>query len=144
MSRMGHRASTEDREFRNRFEACSIAAGSFSHRDHLRLAYVYLCESPASVAFHQIKDALARFLDHHQVDPTKYNETVTHAWVLAVRHFMERAVPCSSFDEFIAISSALLESKIMLTHYSEERLFSEDARRSVLAPDRDPIPTYTE
>ena len=34
----------------------------------------------------------------------------------------------------------LLDANIMLTHYSEERLFSDRARAGFVVPDRQPIP----
>ena len=64
---------------------------------------------------------------------------MTRAWVLAVRHFMDGSTSTSSTD-FIARNQELLDSKIMLTHYSASVLFSPDARVSFVEPDLDPIP----
>jgi hypothetical protein len=36
----------------------------------------------------------------------------------------------------------LLDSRIMLTHYSTELLFSDKARAKFVEPDLDPIPRY--
>ena len=41
---MKHELSTSDREFRTAFEAGAYAPADFSHRAHIRLAYVYLAE----------------------------------------------------------------------------------------------------
>ncbi len=43
-------------------------------------------------------------------------------------------------DEFIDANPTLLDRGIMLTHYSAEVLFSEEARRRFVAPDLDGIP----
>jgi hypothetical protein len=61
---------------------------------------------------------------------------------MAVRHFMERTPASASADEFIEANPALLDSKIMLTHYSAELLFSPEARSAFKEPDQDPIPRH--
>lgn len=139
---MGHLTSTDDREFRHRFEQGEIAPGEFDHRAHVRLAYVYLAEHEPDAAFVRMRDALFGFLDHHGIGRAKYHETITRAWILAIRHFMERCPSSDSADGFIASDARMLDSKIMLTHYSAELLFSDRARAGFVEPDLDPIPRY--
>ena len=86
-----------------------------------------------------MRGALLSFLEHNGIPRSKLHETITRAWVLAVRHFMSRSPSASSAD-FIARNQELLDSKIMLTHYSASVLFSPDARASFVEPDLDPIP----
>ena len=45
-----------------------------------------------------------------------------------------------SAADFIARNPELLDSRIMLTHYSASVLFSADARECFVEPDLDPIP----
>jgi hypothetical protein len=61
---------------------------------------------------------------------------------MAVRHFMEASPACESADAFIEQNPKLLDSKIMLTHYSAEVLFSDEARAQFVEPDLSPIPKY--
>jgi hypothetical protein len=63
--------------------------------------------------------------------------------VLAVQHFMQRTPSVTSGEAFIDANPTVLDSRIMLTHYSAPLLFSDQARASFVAPDMDPIPTYT-
>jgi len=139
---MPHSPSPDDRAFAAAFEACAVPPSSFDHRQHVRLAYVALCEGTADETHARIRTALKAFIAHNGVDPAKYHETITRAWVLAVQHFMTRsdATPASSFDAFIEANPKLLDASIMLTHYSRERLFSDDARRSFIEADVEPIP----
>ena len=137
---MKYHASADDLAFRQAFEACKLGADDFSHRAHLRLAYVYLCEASPAEAAERMRRSLLRFLKHLGVGEGKYHETLTQAWIDAVSHFMRRTDAVGSFDAFIAASPALLDTDVMLSHYAPERLFSESARRAYLAPDRDPIP----
>ena len=137
-----HGLSADDLQFRADFEECRLAPEVFGHRAHLRLAYVYLAENDADAAFGLMRDALRRFLRHHGIDPTKYHETLTRAWLLAVRHFMERTASASSAAAFIDANPTLLDAKIMMTHYSAELLFSPEARGQFVEPDLAQIPRH--
>lgn len=134
-----HELSQEDRNFRSAFEACTVVPSQFNHEAHVRLAYVYLVESDVDSAVQRMREALLKFLEHNDIPRSKFHETITRAWVLAVRHFMSKSTSTSSTD-FIAKNQELLDSKIMLTHYSARVLFSSDARASFVEPDLDPIP----
>jgi len=137
-----HLASESDVEFRDAFEAFRVPPEAFDHRAHVRLAYVYLCGATVDGAHAAMRAALLALLDHLGVDTDKYSETITRAWILAVRHFMESSPPCASADEFVERNPVLLDSGIMLSHYSAEVLFSPEARGGFVEPDVDPIPRH--
>ncbi len=137
-----HELSSADREFRRAFEAGAFAPADFSHRQHVRLAYVYLVDCDVNLALDRMRAALVCFLSHHGIPATKYHETLTRAWILAVHHFMHRTPEASSADDFIDRNPMLLDSKIMLTHYSAGLLFSDAARAEFVEPDLDPIPRH--
>lgn len=67
---------------------------------------------------------------------------MTQAWVLAVRHFMKNDSGADSANTFIDNNPKMLDTNIMMTHYSAELLFSNKAREQVITPDLDPIPRY--
>jgi len=135
-----HALSDDDRRFEASFSARTVAPAEFTHKAHLRLAYVFLAQDDVDVAHGKIRDAIGRFLAHHQIDPAKYHETLTRAWLLAVRHFMDRAGNTDSAEGFLSRSSVLLDPSVMLSHYSKEVLYSPAARASFVEPDLDPIP----
>lgn len=115
----------------------------FDHRAHLRLAYIYLVENTKEPAIQRMRDALTGLLKHAGIDPSKkYHETLTEAWILAVHHFMNQTDNSVSADDFIEKNSIMLDSKIMLTHYSAEVLFSDEARAAFVEPNLDPIPRH--
>jgi hypothetical protein len=138
---LSHHLSTSDREFRAAFEAGAFAPADFSHRAHIRLAYAYLAESDVDLALERMRAALVGFLCVHGLPASKYHATLTRAWILAVDHFMHR-VSTTSADDFIERNPTLLDSKIMLTHYSAELLFSDQARVDFVEPNLDPIPRH--
>lgn len=137
---MNHRISADDAEFQRAFAACEVAPGEFDHAAHVRLAYIYLCASSVEDAGAKMKASLLAFLAHLGVDSRKYHETITRAWIMAVRHFMTNSKDCNSSHEFIAANPELLDSKIMLTHYSADVLFSAGARQSFIEPNIQSIP----
>ena len=139
---MNHELSASDREFRAAFEVGAYAPANFSHRAHIQLAYVYLATNDVERAAELMRASLMNFLKMHGITPTKYHETLTRGWILAVHHFMHRCPTALSADDFIAREPMLLDSRIMLTHYSTELLFSQRARAEFVEPDRDPIPRY--
>ena len=136
-------STADDLNFRDAFEAGTLPPDAFGHRAHVRLAYIYLVEHGTDEATARMRTALQAYLRHHGIDPSKYHETLTRAWILAVRHFMERTPASASADAFIDANPLLLDSRIMLTHYSADLLFSAEGRARFVEPDRDPIPHYT-
>ena len=137
--------TNEDAIFQQCIEEARFSAEDFDHRAHLRLAYIYLANyrnvSQANLA---VEKALIGLLKAAAIDPAvKYHQTLTTAWLMAVWHFMNSSGNTESANEFIDKNSKLLNSKIMLSHYTEERLYSDESRRTFVAPDLEPIPVYT-
>lgn len=139
---MTAKPSKDDLEYRHRFEAGAVSPAEFHHRDHLRLIYVYLCDSNVAEANDRMRASLQRFLKDNDVPASKYHETLTNAWTQAVKHFMVQAGSPASFDAFIAVDERLLDQDIMLSHYDRETLFSDRARSAFVSPDIQPIPQY--
>ncbi|WP_299651349.1 hypothetical protein [uncultured Tateyamaria sp.] len=130
----------DDLDFRARFEAGQVAPTDFDHRAHLRLAYVYLCEGSVDAATARMRTTIKSFLRRNGVPHGKYHETLTRSWVMAVRYFMDKSIAASSFDSFIVSDARLLDTRIMLTHYRKDTLFSDAARAAFVAPDLQAIP----
>lgn len=140
--KMHHNPSTEDHEFMQRFESSLFPVDKFDHRAHVPLAFVYPCNFDATSAYQKMRNALFGFMSHHVVDPSKYHETITKAWVLAVQHFMQQTPATYSASEFISANPMLLDTEIMMSHYTKDVLFSDEARTSFVEPNIEPIPRY--
>ena len=134
--------SESDRRFLQAFESCELAKGDFRHREHVRLAYIYLRLHERDQALELLRTGLRRFLAHLGAPPTAYHETMTHAWLLAVEHFMRCTAAAHDFDAFAAEAGWLLEKENMRTHYTPELLMSDEARTRFVEPDLEPIPRY--
>lgn len=135
-----HKVSAEDKAFESAFFNARLQPEAFTHAQHLRLAYVTLSQYPFEEAHARIRDAIKAFLRHHNINETHYHETLTRAWLMAVRHFMMQTPHSASAQAFMQQHPQLLSSSIMLTHYSKERLFSDKARREFVTPDLQAIP----
>ena len=59
---------------------------------------------------------------------------------MAVAYFMGKARRATSFDSLLAMDDRLLDTRIMLTHYRKDTLFSDAARTAFVAPDLQAIP----
>ena len=68
---------------------------------------------------------------------------MTRAWILAVKHFMEQGNDTQSAETFMVQNPALLDTTSMLTHYTEDILFSDEARLTFMPPNLEAIPQYT-
>lgn len=132
--------SDADVSFGRLFDAGGLSPASFDHKAHLRLAYVHLVTHGPDGAVTTFRRSLQGFLGHHQIDSAKFHETLTQAWLQAVWYFMQRYGDTANSDEFLTKCQVLHDANVMLTHYSREVLFGEEARRQFVAPNLDPIP----
>ena len=70
------------------FENCTTSKEGFTHLSHLTVAAYYLCNSNPDETFENMRFGLLRFLDHHGVDPAKYNDRVTWAWIKEIHRII--------------------------------------------------------
>ena len=118
------------------FESCTTDKGAFKHQDHLTVAVWYLQDSNIQEATARLRTALLRFVDHHQVDRAKYNETVTVFWLELVAGQLEKLPPSSSLvAKCNSIIESLNDSGLALKYYSPGLLASNEARASFIPPD---------
>lgn len=112
----------------------------FSHQVHVKLAYCYLASDGFKKGGIRMQNTLKNFLKNLGVSPDKFHMTITHAWLIAIWHFMQNTPVVNSADEFLAHNPVLLNKDILLAHYSHDRLFSDRARKKFIEPDLTPFP----
>ncbi|HKQ54103.1 MAG TPA: hypothetical protein VJT74_17130 [Pyrinomonadaceae bacterium] len=125
------------------FESCTTPPAEFKHASHLIVALCYLHDSRLTIAeaAERLRAALYRYLDHNGVDRLKYNETITIFWLRRVRAFLDGATQTRTTAE---LAAELLErysggAKLVNDYYSQERLFSAEARDGWVEPDLKPL-----
>ena len=129
---------TDDELFR-RFDAGTLPSGDFHHRDHVRVAFLYLCKYPALEALGRFSIALKK-LAVAAGKPDLYHETITWAFMLLIRQRIAAAREDRHPDwtEFSNANPDLLDWKenILKRYYRSETLASPQARATFQFPDK--------
>lgn len=122
-----------DHEFVAAFEQCSLT--NFHHRDHVRLAWIYLRDLSLLDALDRFTTSLKRFAAANG-RPELYHATITWAYLLLIHERMERT-PSDDFDSFALANPDLLTWKpsVLDDYYDPATLGSDLARRTFLMPD---------
>jgi hypothetical protein len=123
---------TTDRELVTALEACTLPAGMFDHREHVRLAWLYLREQPLLEALPRFIASLKRYAGSLGAT-AKYHETITFAFLFLIHERMARR-PATTFEAF-ADANADLFGPILDRYYRKETLASDLARTTFLLPD---------
>jgi hypothetical protein len=89
------------------FESCHTGKDSFRHHDHLVVAAFYLQQLSLTDAICRMRTNLLRFLDHHQVDRQKYNETITVFWFELVSDLLNKLPADSTLGREVQRSSGV-------------------------------------
>jgi len=118
------------------FESCTTDKSDFKHQHHLTVAVSYLRELTLEQAINKMREALFRFVDHHQVDRRKYNETITVFWFQIVAEAM-RTMPANVrvVEQCNSVIERFSNADLALDYYSRDLLFSERAREEFVEPD---------
>jgi len=126
-----------DEHFIAGFEDCSLAAETFDHRAHVRMAYLYLCRYPILEAVERFSSALARFATA-KGKPGRYHETVTWAFLFLIRERLVRAGGNQTWEKFAESNPDLMswDKSILKHYYRDDTLRSDLAKRIFLLPDR--------
>jgi hypothetical protein len=117
-----------DEEFRHAFERCVIPNDTFRHRDHLRLAWIYLRESDLSAAIKRLTESILRYA-HSWGAGWKYHETLTQTWARIVAFAIAETPQAATIDELLTVHPHLLDKDLPLRHFSRDLLWSGPARR---------------
>lgn len=118
------------------FEAGTVAADSFHHSDHVRLAFAYLNKFSVLEALSKFCVALKRFASA-QGKPERYHETITYAYFFLINERMARG-KFGNWDQFARDNPDLLRWKdgILSRYYQQLTLDSDLARSVFIFPDK--------
>jgi hypothetical protein len=119
-----------DEEFLAAFEARTLS--TWTHRDHLRMAYAYLKRHPFDEALDRIRRGI-RALNAAR-GSTGYHETITIAWVRVLKPLADADDPLDQHPE--------LTSAYLARFYSSDRLNSPEAKAEFVEPDLAALPVF--
>lgn len=129
-----------DLDFLEALENGSLPESEFTHRNHLRAGWLYLERHPLPEAAMACALAIQKYATGAGA-PDKFHLTLTLAFMHIIADL--RAVhPADDWEAFLAVCPDLQrDAKALIAqHYSESLLASEQARRTFVPPDREPLP----
>jgi hypothetical protein len=128
-----------DEEFLAAFEAAQIPKAAFHHREHVRLAWLYLRRHGPAEGTARMREGIRSFAASNGV-PGLYHETLTTFWVLAVQAAHRADPEAPDFESFALRHPELLDKALVRRHYRDGTIESARARMEWVEPDRAPLP----
>jgi hypothetical protein len=138
-----------DAEFLRQFEACTLPFDQWTHRAHVKVAYLYLRQLDFDTALRRIRESIRAYNAVNNVpdSPTSgYNETTTHALLHIIVVTMQayaQTHPVDSADSFCDTHPQLMSKHILRLFYSPQRRMHPDAKTRFVEPDLAPLPRVT-
>jgi hypothetical protein len=154
-----------DEEFLRHFEACTLPYVHWTHRAHLRVAYLYVTRFGLEGAIPKVTAGIRAYNQSQGIADTPtggYHETMTVAWLHLVAAMLAEygptgAVDCrasaplaaaggapalqmSPSEMFLEAQLQLREKKLLRLYYSRARFGSPEAKYSFVPPDLAPLP----
>jgi hypothetical protein len=133
----------DDDQFLRTFEERTLPFREWTHRAHLRVAWLFLSRLPYGVALDRMRSGIQAYNAAHRVPegPERgYHETTTVAFMRLIHARLIPGATATSFDAFCSAHPDLLDKRVLLQFYSRERIMSADAKRTFVDPDLCPLP----
>lgn len=124
------------------FGAATLPAAAWTHRAHLRVAWMFLERYPLDEAHVLMRVGIIRLNAFHGLVETPsrgYHETLTRVWLSLVAA-RRKAMDAPSSGTFVDACIDALGKDAVLRHYSRERVTSVRARAMFVEPDLAPLP----
>jgi len=135
-----------DRQLLRAFEKRTLPFKEWTHRAHVKVAFLYLHEFRFDHALRKIAAAIRAYNAANNVpeSPTSgYNQTTTHAFlhlVAAMIAAYEPAFPSKNADAFCDTHPQLMTRHVLRLFYSPQRRMHPQAKLKFIAPDLAPLP----
>lgn len=132
-----------DDEFLVVFENCSLPFEQWTHRAHVRAAYLYSSDNDLSAAIDQMRESIKRYnlaTNTPEAIDRGYHETMTLAFMRLVFWANLTSGPHTSFQEFCDAHPELLTKSVLRLYYSPERIMTWEAKTTFVTPDLRQLP----
>lgn len=136
-------AIINDQDFLEQFENHCWPLADWHHRQHIKVAYLYLRKYSFDDAARRLCDGIRSHNAANKIidTPTSgYHETMTQAWLRLVDFVLKQYGPENTADGFFDAHPELWQAKVLRLFYSRERFMSAEAKRQFLEPDIVPLP----
>jgi hypothetical protein len=129
-----------------RFEDLTLPFAQWTHRAHVKVAFLYLRAHAFDAALDRMRTGIRRYNAHHRVPdgPTEgYNETTTVAFARLIHATMRaygETFPTATADAFCDAHPQLMTRHALRFFYSPQRRMHPDAKHRFVEPDLAPLP----
>ena len=136
----------DDAELLRQFESRTLPFDQWSHRTHVKVAFLYLRDHPFDEALAKMRSGIKAYNAANNVPegPLQgYNETTTHAFMRLIAATMSAygdMFPTPDADRFCGTHPQLLSKFVLRLFYSPERRGHPDAKHRFVEPDLAPLP----
>ncbi len=139
----------DDSQLLEQFENRTLPFEQWTHRCHVKVAYLYLRRHPFDQALDRVRAGIKAYNAANNVPdgPTSgYNETTTHALlhlIAAVMRAYEATHPVTTADSFCDTHPQLMSKHVLRFFYSPHRRMDPLAKTQFVDPDLAPLPRLT-
>jgi len=132
-----------DDEHLQRFEDQSLPLEQWTHRAHLKVAYLYLLRFSFDETLSRLQTGIRAYNAAQGIVDSPmggYHETMTCAWLQLVHTTLCQFGPAETADAFFDAQPQLTQKRALLLFYSRDRIMSAEAKAMFIAPDLAPLP----
>ena len=137
---------TNDDQFLDAFESQSLPFDQWTHRAHVKVAYLYLRSHPFPEALTRMRRGIKAYNAANNVpeSPTSgYNETTTHAFLHLIAATIAAyggVFPTETADAFCDAHPQLMTRHVLRLFYSPQQRMHPLAKTQFVEPDLAPLP----
>lgn len=127
-----------DDEFLSAFEDCTLPFEQWTHRAHVRVAYLYVSRHDLEPAIDRMRlniKAYNKATNTPESIDRGYHETITQAFMRLTRLAVRERGPFHDSHGFCEQSPELLDSRVLLCYYTRDRITGLDAKINFVEPD---------
>jgi len=136
----------DDEELLQRFETAALSREEWTHRTHIRIAFLYVTRYPFNEALDKIRRNIKALNARNAVPEgpqSGYNETITVAFLTLVASTQAaygRLFPAANSQDFCERHPHLLQKTVLRLFYSPERRGHPEAKTRFIEPDLASLP----
>jgi len=139
-----------DEELLTQFEKLTLPFAEWTHRAHIKVAYLYLKQHPFPQALERLRSGIKAYnkANNRPDGPREgYNETTTHAMahlICAVMRAYDKTHPVSTADNFCDMHPQLMSQYVLRFFYTPQRRMDPLAKAQFVEPDLTSLPKILE
>jgi hypothetical protein len=143
---LGTLTSMTDADLLRQFETCTLPFEQWTHRSHVKIAFLLLREHGFDDALMKLRGGIQRYNAANNVPSGPlmgYNETTTHALLHLIHAVMQaygKSHPTPTADAFCDTHPQLMSKHVLRFFYSPERRLHPDSKERFIEPDLAPLP----